>query len=264
MSNLPSSCKAEIKKLLLAVVREKLNEYSPETQYMPFHHRLLGKDRYALFSFIHSMNTTLGTSIWEQLSTIIARSFGKVAQHGKLLMGEIDSETVALIEKIHHSLRTADVEVNKTNETELIKRSIKSGKALKHPDSKVDFYLVTDGQENFIDLKTAKPNKEGFEALKRKLLNWTALKFSQNPAANVMTRLAIPYNPYHPKPYDRWTLKGLFDLKAGEVLVGEDYWNFIASSDIHNELLDVFSEAGNALRPEIDEKFSSIGNAKNI
>jgi hypothetical protein len=32
---------------------------------MPFHARLLGQDRMALFSFIHSLNTNFGTSINE-------------------------------------------------------------------------------------------------------------------------------------------------------------------------------------------------------
>ena len=43
----------------------KLKKYKPETEHMPFHHRLLGKDRMALFSFIHSLNTTFGTSLFE-------------------------------------------------------------------------------------------------------------------------------------------------------------------------------------------------------
>ncbi len=32
---------------------------------MPFHYRLLGKDRMALYSFIHSLNTAFGNSIFD-------------------------------------------------------------------------------------------------------------------------------------------------------------------------------------------------------
>jgi len=39
-------------------LRKKFQKYKPETKYMPFHFRLLGRDRMALFSFIHSLNTT--------------------------------------------------------------------------------------------------------------------------------------------------------------------------------------------------------------
>ena len=41
----------------------KLKKYKPETEHKPFHHRLLGKDRMALF--FHSLNTTFGTSLFE-------------------------------------------------------------------------------------------------------------------------------------------------------------------------------------------------------
>jgi len=39
---------------------------------MPFHYRLLGRDRMALFSFIHSLNTTFGTSIFEPVAETLA------------------------------------------------------------------------------------------------------------------------------------------------------------------------------------------------
>lgn len=44
--------RTEIENLLKQQIRRKLSDYSPETNNMPFHIRLLGKDRMALFSFI--------------------------------------------------------------------------------------------------------------------------------------------------------------------------------------------------------------------
>jgi len=52
--------KNEMKEYLILKIREKLKKYNRETTAMPFHYRLLGKDRMALFSFIHSVNTSLG------------------------------------------------------------------------------------------------------------------------------------------------------------------------------------------------------------
>lgn len=68
--SLSSKTEEEISQLLRNIVREKLRTYQPETEHMPFHHRLLGKDRYAMFSFIQSMNTTFGVSIWEQCPVV--------------------------------------------------------------------------------------------------------------------------------------------------------------------------------------------------
>jgi len=123
------------------------------------------------------------------------------------------------------------------------------------PDSVVDLFVKVKNTENYFDLTSAKPNMKEFVALKLKLLRWTALRLSQNKNIKIFTRLAIPYNPYHPEPYERWTLKGLYDLENGEILVGEEFWNFVASDKIYEELLDVFQKVGEELRDEIDKKF---------
>ena len=61
-------------------LRTKFQHYNPEPAVMPFHTRLLGKDRMALFSFIHSLNTNFGTSIFEPVAKSLAESRFKVAK----------------------------------------------------------------------------------------------------------------------------------------------------------------------------------------
>lgn len=126
------------------------------------------------------------------------------------------------------------------------------------PDSVVDLFIKIRGEENCFDITSAKPNVKEFVALKLKLLRWIGLRLSQEKNAKVFTRLAIPYNPYHPEPYERWTLKGLYDLENNEILVGKEFWNFIASDNIYEELLDVFQKVGEELREEIDKKFAEF------
>jgi hypothetical protein len=53
-------------------------------------------------------------------------------------------------------------------------------------------------------------------------------------------------------------LQGLYDLGSGEILVGEEFWNFVAGGNIYEKLLDVFQEAGEELRHEIDKKFEEF------
>jgi len=250
--------KEEIFELLVTTVQEKLREYSPETVHMPFHHRLIGKDRYAMFSFIHSMNTTFGMSIWEQVAIILAKGANNHAERQYKLLGEVDSVTEKLINEIHYKLRKGETVASKKDEVERIRRKIKKGQPKADPDSVVDLFVKVKESENYFDITSAKPNMKEFVALKLKLLRWTALRLSQDKNANVFTRLAIPYNPYHPEPYERWTLKGLYDLENGEILVGEEFWNFVASDNIYEELLDVFQKVGEELRDEIDEKFAEL------
>ena len=252
---LSSKTENRIKDLLIKIVRNKLRNYKPETRYMPFHYRLFGKDRYAMFSFIQSINTSFGISIWEQVAVILAEEAGYHAEHQYNLVGEIDKETEEMIRELHHKLRLGEIKPDKLYELELIKKSIKKGEKKIDPDSRVDLYIKIGDQENYFDITTVKPNKKEFAALKLKLMRWTALRLSQNGSANVFTRLGIPYNPYHPKPYVRWTLSGLLDMERKEILVGEKFWNFVANDVVYRELLDVFEEVGRKLRYEIDEIF---------
>ena len=98
----------EIKSYLISKIRNKLATYNPETNSMPFHFRLLGKDRMALFSFIHSVNTMLGTSIFEQIGKMIAEPKAKQALgQYKDFEGYISSEAVLKIDNIMRELRSA-------------------------------------------------------------------------------------------------------------------------------------------------------------
>lgn len=257
---LAEGTRKRIESLLIDTVEEKLRKYSPETEAMPFHYRLLGRDRYAVFSFIQSMNTTFGASIWEQIAVILAKSAGYEAiQHYKLT-GEIDSKTDAAINGQYGALRAGSAAVSKKKEVEMILSTIRPGRGKDDdPDRVVDLFVRIGNQENYFDITSAKPNMKEFAVLKLKLLRWTGLRLSQNRNADVMARLAIPYNPYYPEPYERWTLKGLYDLKAGEILVAEAFWNFVAGTDVFQDLLDVFEAAGNRLRPKLDAKFKEFG-----
>ncbi len=69
---LSNNQRKQIANLLKEQIRRKLSNYSPESNNMPFHVRLLGRDRMALFSFIQSINTTLGTSVFEQVASLVA------------------------------------------------------------------------------------------------------------------------------------------------------------------------------------------------
>lgn len=193
--------KNKIFNLLVDTVREKLKNYHPETENMPFHYRLLGIDRYAMFSFLQSMNTTFGISIWEQVAVILANNAKNYAERQHILLGEIDIHTEKIINEIHYKLRKGEITANKEKEIEQIRNSIKKGKPKKDPDSVVDLFVKIKNSENYFDITSAKPNMKEFVALKLKLLRWTALRLSQDKNAKVFTRLAIPYNPYHPEPY---------------------------------------------------------------
>lgn len=248
----------KIKNYLIAKIREKLSTYSPETQSMPFHFRLLGKDRMALFSFIQSVNTTLGTSIFEKVGQIIAQPSVKEAKDRYDFEGFISSEAVLKIDSIMRGLRSASRKPNKELETKEVLVVSQKGEMGKKLKKRVDLFVVSEnGTESYFEIKTAKPNINEFAGIKKQLLDWVAMRGSIEPKVKIKPFVAIPYNPYEPQPYERWTLQGLFDLNE-EVVVGPEFWDMLGGKGTYKDLLNVFEEAGIELRDEIDRKMVSI------
>ena len=247
--------RAEVGALLKAKIKQKLDDYAPETSHMPFHTRLLGADRMAQFSFVHSVSTTLGSSVFEQIATIIARPHFRRAMHQfKDFNNTISPAGQSLVQQIINDLRSGRVRPDKAAETSKVLAVASAAATLEVKRPRIDLFLEGhDGTEYYVDLKSAKPNIGEFAGLKRQLLEWVAIRGAVKPDAKVRTLLAIPYNPYAPEPYDRWTLQGLFDLKE-EVLVAEEFWSFLGGEGTYEELLEVFGEVGKEMRGVIEER----------
>ena len=86
-------------------------------------------------------------------------------------------------------------------------------------------------------------------------MEWVAAILASNPNAKVNTLIAIPYNPYEPEPYKRWTMRGMLDLDY-ELKVGHEFWDFLGGPGTYQQLLDCFEHVGIQLRDEIDAYFA--------
>jgi type II restriction enzyme len=248
------SQKSYIQEVIIDSLRRKFQNYSPESSNMPFHYRLLGKDRMALFSFIQSLNTTFGTSIFEPAAVALAKNnFSKVeAQY--IVGDEIYSNCQNKIQEIINNL-TIKPKPDKIKEVALLRKSL-NGSLNKLKPAKVDLYVEKASGEQFLfDLKTVKPNKGDFQKYKQTLLEWAGIVLTTNKKANIHTLISIPYNPYEPKPYDRWTMAGMIDVEH-ELKVAEEFWDFLGGENTYSGLLNCFEKAGIALRPEIDSYFA--------
>jgi type II restriction enzyme len=250
--------RSNINQLLKRAIRHKLQNYRPEPASMPFHTRLLGKDRMALFSFIHSLNTNFGTSIFEPVAIEIAKDRFQKVQSQAVISDVLSEAAQYEIQHIMGNLSAGVALPNKIQEVEMIRACCQQLPFRKTKLTRVDIYLQ-DSENNFylFDLKTAKPNAGGFKEFKRTLLEWTAAILAENPTARVYTVIAIPYNPYEPKPYQRWTMRGMLDLEH-ELKVAEEFWDFLGGTGTYTELLNCFEQVGLELRTEIDEYFAKF------
>lgn len=247
-----SEVKDALKELLSECIQEKIRKYNPETESKPFFEAIFSKRTVNLASLMQSFYTSFGTSIYEQMAVLLAKENANYfAERQHVLLGKIDPATETLINNLHlEILRTGNAGV-KAEQIDIIRNSIIPATPNRDPESIVDVFIrMPSGSEFYFDVTSAKPNIKEFRTLKKKLLRWVALRLSVDKSAKINTALAIPYNPYYPKPYARWTSGAIYN--SNELFVGPDFWNFVAAENIYDDLLKVFREVGEELRPIID------------
>lgn len=217
----------------------------------------------ALFSFIHSVNTTLGMSIFESVAAVLAAGRFKKVEKQYIIGQEIRIKAQENIDfLIEQELATAKQAPDKLQEIETIREASLAGKTRQIKPVKVDLYLEdSEGRVHLFDLKTAKPNKSNFKDFKRTLLQWIAVALCHQPTLAVASYLAIPYNPYAPKPYQRWTMNGMIDLQQ-ELKVAAEFWDFLAGNGTYESLLGCFEAVGTEMREELNDYFAKFKASK--
>lgn len=249
--------KEKIAALLEKKIKDKLRRYTRETSSMPFLTRLIqDSEKVAAYSFIHSIATTLGMSIYEHVSVIIAESTTDECFRNYDVGGVISREQKSVIDNIVRELRNRERRVNHNQEVKLVlSASAKNGKAQKEGRI-ADFYMKRNNKEYYFEIKTVKPNIDVFTKSKTKLLEWVARRRSI-----VGVFLAFPYNPYHPQPYERFTEQGVLD-RGKEFLVGKEYWDFLGGENTFEQLLALFDNIGKKFKEQIKNKIQEVARSK--
>lgn len=249
--------KERIKKLLSLKIEAKLKSYGRETTSMPFLARLIqDNEKIAAYSFIHSMATTLGMSIYEEVAVIIASETAEEAFRNYGVGGVISNAQRAVIGSIVNRLRNNERKADIVEETKEVLAASSNEGVFQKSGNIADFYMKRDGVEYYFEIKTVKPNIDVFEKSKTKLLEWVARK--RKP---VKVFLVFPYNPYHPNPYLRFTETGMMDA-PNDFLVGEEFWDFLGGEDTFADLLNTFDEVGKEFKERLNTKFKEIAQEK--
>ena len=250
--------KDKIRELLSRKIENKLKEYGRETTSMPFLARLIqDNEKIAAYSFIHSLATTLGMSIYEDVSVIIASENADDAFRNYGVGGVVSSSQKTVISKIINELQVGKRKSDINQEVEEVLSASPSGGEFQKSGNIADFYMKKNGKEFFFEIKTVKPSIDVFEKSKTKLLEWVARRRS----SSVGVFLAFPYNPYHPRPYSRFTEVGMMD-HPNDFLIGDGYWDFIGGSDTFPQLLEEFDKVGKEFKDKLQRKFKKIAEEK--
>ena len=242
-----------IEETIAECLRTKFLNYKPKNNYMPFQHRLLGGDRLALYSFIHSLNTSFGMSVFEPVAVSLAKSHFAFADRQCVIGDEIFSDCNEAIEQIMNDLEVSNRNPNREDELLILRNSL-LGETIKRKPTLVDLYLIDkEGKHWVFDMKSPKPNIGEFKGFKRTLLTWSAMAMTKKPDIDINALIAITYNPNHPKPYESWQMRGMLELD--EIVVEREFWDFLGGEGSYDELLDCFERVGIAMRDEIDDYF---------
>lgn len=148
----------KIKTLLADKMASKLDSYGRETTAMPFLSRLIqDNEKIAAYSFIHSLATSLGMSIYEEVSVIIASDTAEAAKRNYRVGGSLSSAQHEGITKIVSGLRDGSRIASITNETQEILAADASGG---QPQSRVTlptFIWCATGASIILKLKPLNP-----------------------------------------------------------------------------------------------------------
>jgi len=248
--------KDEIKKLVnevlskktgKEVVAEKLKDIN-NGDVSPFFLALFGEKIALTAKVAQSYQTKFGMSLWEQISKILSEKVGWECKTQYKLLGKINPASQRYI---HDLLETKNYKPNRQAELNQLRIINKTtiAEPLEIPDSTVDVFIKKpDSTEICIDITTVKPNKKEFRTMKRKLLMWASLRYSQDPNINFEPYIAIPYNPSkdeyknHSATYDR-----------SDLLVGDELWKKVSDDKFGIEdLIKIFQGIGDELKNEVE------------
>ena len=151
--------KQEIQFLLEKKIDNKLKKYARESTSMPFLSRLIqDSEKVAAYSFIHSIATTLGMSIYEDVSVIITKNTAKECFRNYGIGGVLSKDQKSVISSIIAGLRNGERKANIAIETKEVLNASSDNGTYHKEGNKVDFYMLRNGKEYYFEIKTVKPN----------------------------------------------------------------------------------------------------------
>ncbi len=215
---------------------------SNEQTYRPFHTALLSEDAIFWSAFERSFSTSFGQRVIEEIARLVALSNGaEEASRQKETLITID---VAYDEAIHEHMQSLREHRLAAYAWEIafsqIQNTPRTGTT---KDIRIisDMWWKKDGVDNYISLKTVKPNIDQTAVAKEDCLR---LKIA-DPNCNAY--FGLPYNPYgeSKSDYAHKPPMGIFDFHHDSVvLIGKEMWDTIGGIGCYEELLDIAASVG--------------------
>lgn len=227
----------------LVCVRRTIERVGEEDSHRPFHRALLSDDVLRWSRFERSFSTSFGQGVIERISKLAVLSNGAAnACTQAQIEISISENKLNGINSHISQLRNASSGVRGSWSRDVTNiQSIPDGERFFNERVISDLWWHANGVDNFMSIKTVKPNIDQTAEAKRDLLK---LKMAF-PSSNVY--FGLYYNPFgESKNLYSWAPpKKVFDFQNDPcVLIGREYWDTLGGIGFYDELLDIVDSVG--------------------
>lgn len=251
LPRISTSANAEIEHRLHGLIDWLVSRYSGGSKSLDILAPLGKKQKpfmYGLFPAVvraseieRSISTKLG-EVMQECAKSIAIGAGFESETEYTVAGTISQSALDHIRQLVRRGRASEsgAAPDVAGEMQTINGLLATGGLFPH-SVKMDLFVADRGDEYYFDLKTPSPNSDQPRDMKDRLMQARTLRRGHNVQA-----YAVFY--YNPKGTLGSYTQGqsYLDYAKGEVLVGRDFWDFLAGSGTYEELLDIFSSVGAA------------------
>ncbi|ELA7158293.1 hypothetical protein CGI77_20780 [Vibrio parahaemolyticus] len=215
----------------------------------PFHSALLSDEALFWSRFERSFSTSFGQRVIEQISLVCAQAGGAEEAYTQASTEfKVDNNRLNFIDNHISQLRDGrGVRGHwETDLSNLLTTPLSGNTSNIRVIS--DLYWRRNGVNNFMSIKTVKPNIDQTAEAKRDLLKLKAI----DPNCNVY--FGLYYNPFSECRSDyTWTPpQRIFDFAHDNcVLIGKEYWDTLGGSGTYENVLQIAREVGENTRRQI-------------
>lgn len=223
--------------------------------FKPFHNALLPDWVNLATTIERSLSTKLGKT-YEKCTEIIAKEKHPIAQKQYRVEGFLTNPEISLIDSIIEEINNNGLRGSYFDYLEQVMQIHKRGGEKRTLIADI-FVQTKDNTEYYFEMKTPKANKSQCLDMTRNMLSICAMR--KGTANNVKAFFAMPYNPYGNKKndYNHSIVLNYLDLER-QVLMGDEFWEFIGGKSTLKELLSVYEEVGNEFFKEIIRRLREV------
>jgi hypothetical protein len=225
---------------------------SAEGDIKPFHEAILPEGILRITEFERSFSSRLGATFAEAGRLIAQQRFVQALRE-HTMQGLVSTNSLREIDEI---VNEADQALQATY-PDLVQRVLQTGgERTQQRKVRADLYIAENsGNAVFFEVKSPKPNKGQCLEVTARLLRAHAIAGYGPP--RLRTFYAMAYNPYG---VDRSTYDHSFALRyldmQNEVLIGQEFWNFLAGEGTYEQLLEIYREVGREKGPDMIDQLA--------